>query len=320
MPYDFPSSPVDGQVYDNFVYSSAKQSWVLADSVEALGPRVANAERLAPIGSIHMFAGSTAPRGYLLCEGQAVSRDEFARLFTQTGTTYGVGNGSTTFNLPDLRGRTVAGVQSAVPLGTATITIASPAVVTEPAHGLSTGQIVSFTTTGALPTGVVVGTRYWAIVLNADTFRLATSLANAFSGTAINTSGTQSGTHTAFRDNYALGQAGGAETHAMAVTELPSHTHGQNSHNHFYEGTTSTDGNHAHNYSINLSTAVFTQAGGTGMDRRGSNNALTTADGNHSHTLSGTTGGVAAGNQNTGSSSPHNNLQPYNTVNYIIKF
>ena len=47
--------------------------------------------------------------GWLLCYGQAVSRTTYASLFTALGTTYGVGDGSTTFNLPDLRGRTIAG-------------------------------------------------------------------------------------------------------------------------------------------------------------------------------------------------------------------
>ena len=77
MPYDFPASPVNGQVYDNFVYVLAKQSWVSADSPEALEARVSNAELLVPVGSMHQFAGSQAPQGYLLCEGQAISRTDF---------------------------------------------------------------------------------------------------------------------------------------------------------------------------------------------------------------------------------------------------
>jgi microcystin-dependent protein len=58
-----------------------------------------------PTGSVFPFAGSSAPGGYLLCAGQAVSRTTYAALFTLLSTTYGVGDGSTTFNLPDLRGR-----------------------------------------------------------------------------------------------------------------------------------------------------------------------------------------------------------------------
>lgn len=60
-------------------------------------------------GTVLPFAGSAAPNGWLLCYGQAISRTTYATLFTVLGTTYGVGDGSTTFNLPDLRGRVAAG-------------------------------------------------------------------------------------------------------------------------------------------------------------------------------------------------------------------
>jgi microcystin-dependent protein len=62
-----------------------------------------------PTGAVLDFAGSTAPGGFLLCYGQAISRTDFANLFSVIGTTYGSGDGSTTFNLPDFRGRVVAG-------------------------------------------------------------------------------------------------------------------------------------------------------------------------------------------------------------------
>jgi microcystin-dependent protein len=55
------------------------------------------------------YAGATAPSGWLLCAGQAVSRSTYADLFTAISTTYGAGDGSTTFNLPDLRGRVAVG-------------------------------------------------------------------------------------------------------------------------------------------------------------------------------------------------------------------
>lgn len=62
-----------------------------------------------PVGSVVDFAGSTAPATWLLCFGQAVSRTDYASLFAVIGTTFGAGNGSTTFNLPDARGRVSAG-------------------------------------------------------------------------------------------------------------------------------------------------------------------------------------------------------------------
>ena len=63
-------------------------------------------------GMIQMFAGSTAPTGWLMCDGSAVSRTTYAKLFSVIGTTYGTGDGSTTFNLPDLRGRMPLGSSS----------------------------------------------------------------------------------------------------------------------------------------------------------------------------------------------------------------
>ena len=63
----------------------------------------------AMAGIIQMFAGATAPDGWLICDGSAVSRTTYATLFAAIGTTWGAGNGSTTFNLPDLRGRAPIG-------------------------------------------------------------------------------------------------------------------------------------------------------------------------------------------------------------------
>lgn len=64
---------------------------------------------VAPIGMIIDFAGLTIPAGWLLCYGQAVSRTTYSLLFDALGTTFGSGDGSTTFNLPDFRGRVAAG-------------------------------------------------------------------------------------------------------------------------------------------------------------------------------------------------------------------
>lgn len=62
-----------------------------------------------PTGSVTAYAGTAAPTGWLICDGAAVSRSTYAALFAVLGTAYGSGNGTTTFNLPDLRGRAVFG-------------------------------------------------------------------------------------------------------------------------------------------------------------------------------------------------------------------
>lgn len=71
-----------------------------------------------PAGIVMSFAGSDAPEGWLLCDGSAVSRTDYADLFTVIGTTYGSGDGETTFNLPNLSGRVAIGVSNSHALGT----------------------------------------------------------------------------------------------------------------------------------------------------------------------------------------------------------
>lgn len=66
----------------------------------------------APTGAIMDYGGSSAPSGWVLCNGSAISRTTFSALFAVIGTTYGAGDGSTTFNVPDLRGRVSVGLGS----------------------------------------------------------------------------------------------------------------------------------------------------------------------------------------------------------------
>lgn len=75
--------------------------WLKAQ-VEALTTALASAG--APTGQLADFAMNDAPTGWLECDGSAVSRTDYADLFSAIGTVWGEGNGSTTFNLPDMRG------------------------------------------------------------------------------------------------------------------------------------------------------------------------------------------------------------------------
>ena len=63
-----------------------------------------------PVGTILPYPSEEAPSGWLICDGREVSRTKYARLFAVIGTRFGAGDGSTTFNLPDLRGRTCVGL------------------------------------------------------------------------------------------------------------------------------------------------------------------------------------------------------------------
>lgn len=85
--------------------SALADSGVIVNEAASLPP----APPMVPTGAYFPFAGSVAPEGFLLAQGQAVSRTDQAALFAVIGTTYGAGNGTTTFNLPDLRQRVPVG-------------------------------------------------------------------------------------------------------------------------------------------------------------------------------------------------------------------
>ena len=173
---------------------------------------------LLPVGAVFPYGGTSAPSGYLLCYGQAVSRTTYADLFTAIGTTYGTGDGSTTFNLPDLRGRVVAGkddmggssadrltdaddglngdtlgdtgggetqtlVTGNLPAYTPTGTVSAPSVQVSGAQAISAfsgSSAVNFTASGA------------ATVYPTGSMGAVTATAPTFTGTA------QGGTSTAF--------------------------------------------------------------------------------------------------------------------------
>ena len=105
-------------------------------------------------GIVEMYAGATAPTGYLLCDGAAVSRSTYSALFAITSTTYGAGNGSTTFNVPNLSGRMVMGAGTGTglnasgtgaPSGTAQTARTRGQWLGEETHLLTTAELASHT-------------------------------------------------------------------------------------------------------------------------------------------------------------------------------
>lgn len=94
-------------VYCSFL-NGASGAWLLLNPIEpAVSP-----------GTGAPYFGGTVPNGWLLCDGTAVSRTTYSALFAAIGTTWGAGNGSTTFNLPDARNDFLRGASGTVPLGT----------------------------------------------------------------------------------------------------------------------------------------------------------------------------------------------------------
>lgn len=134
---------------------------------------------------------------------------------------------------------------------TVTISIATPAVVGWVAHGLYDGATFRMATTGALPTGVAAGSDYFVAVIDADTFKLSTSLANQVVGTFINTTGSQSGTHSA--SNFTTARGTGAGTTELELlnglwVNKNDITNGPLARRGLYVGSILTDGNSQANW------------------------------------------------------------------------
>lgn len=171
-----------------------------------------------PTGIVQMYTGSTAPTGWLLCDGSLVSKTAYAALYTLLGSTFGTET-TTQFYLPDMRGRS--------PLGVGT------------GSGLSA---------------------------------------------------------------RALGGSGGAETHTLSISEMPSHNHG---------GLTDwMNQNWSHSHSINFNNS----ANGSGMAQESGQGVVdgtystNSADVNHKHSITSEGGGGG-----------HNNMHPFLVMNFIIK-
>lgn len=132
---------------------------------------ILDSANIAP-GDIRMSASVDVPTGWAECDGSAITRAGNPLMFARYAH-----------------------------ISTVTMTIASPCVVTWTANGLRNGMPVKFSTSGALPTGLTAGTTYYVINKSTNTFNVATTPG----GAAINTSGSQSGTHTGIVAPYGDG-------------------------------------------------------------------------------------------------------------------
>ncbi len=197
-------------------------------------------------GEMLLWPGTAPPDGWLFCDGAAISRVDFAALFTVIGILYGGGDGSTTFNLPDLKGKVAVGY-----------------------HG-------------------------------------ADGLFDV------------------------LGETGGEKTHSLTTSEMPTHTHVQNSHSHTVSATVNTAGDHSHYIKWYSGEYISLSGNGSGESSSGYRTGYTSGTvyheatkaasaGGHSHGVNVSLGGSAAVCQSAGVNGSHNNLQPYVVLNYIIK-
>jgi microcystin-dependent protein len=248
MAINFPNSPSDGDIFGNYAYDISIPGWRKVPE---------NAASL-PAGTIVQWPGATAPANWLICDGAAISRTEYASLFAAIGVQYGAGNGTTTFNLPNLKGRVAVGFDAS-----------------------------------------------------------------------------QS-------EFDVLGETGGAKTHTLTTSQMPSHTHVQDSHNHTQDSHNHTQNSHNHTQNAHSHTLLANSQvlGWSGVGGGGGIGAPTNAVANGSggvtvgtssvtptnqattatnNSTTATNQATTATNQNTGGGEAHNNLQPYIVLNYIIK-
>ncbi len=137
---------------------------------------------IVPSGTIVAFGNTTAPTGWLACNDAAISRSTYARLFATIGTSFGVGDGSSNFNVPDLRDRVPLGYGSNMTsLGAATTGIAASAVMAS-----------ANKTDATTPTGTT-GSTTQSVSTTTATF--ATSAKDSSQSTAVTAVNTSAHTH-----------------------------------------------------------------------------------------------------------------------------
>lgn len=255
------------------------------DFEEALGLSFA-----FPTGIVLPYAGNAAPTGWLFADGSAVSSITYPALAAVVGTTFNNGSEAPdTFRLPDMRGRTPVGAGAAA-TKVAKVVSRSGNVLTlsgindTNSNEFQTGSPVVYNVTGTTIGGLVNGTTYYIRRTGNKTISLSTSQSNAVNGSVITLSSDGAGdrTFTLSLTARPLGETGGEERHSLITAEQASHAH----------SPTSGAANWIHNQTNNPGVAQTNfgngQLGASAMNSSG-------------------------GNQD------HNIMQPFVSLNYIIK-
>ena len=236
-------------------------------------------------GMAMVWPGVAEPPGWLFCFGQEVSRTTYANLFTAISTAYGAGDGSTTFNLPDYRDRTVIGRGDMGGTGANRLSVTITGTTTA-----GSAVVTGLSSTAGIAVGML------AIGANIPAGRTIASIDSATqvtsnSGTSV-TAGSAS-IRFASIDSHTLGATGGTNTHTLSEPELALHGHPYRA-SYISQSTANSDvnGGFMHNNSSVSNQAAFT---GTPSNTQGQG-------------IGGSGGGRA-----------HNNVQPSIVANWIIK-
>ena len=182
-----------------------------------------------PAGVIWDYAISTAPTGWLSCNGSSISQTTYPVLFAVIGSTWGLGkNDNSTFSLPDLRGRVLVGFGSGgdLELVTSKAAAANAIPVSSNATRWITGQEVIVSSYGGGYTGLPAGgSTSYVIRINATSISFASTLSAAQNLTATTISGTGSVILSTLYTQRTIAELGGEQAHAMNLNELLKHAH-----------------------------------------------------------------------------------------------
>ena len=297
----------------------------------------------APTGAIFMWGTSSAPTGHLLCNGSAVSRTTYSTLYSVLSTTFGVGDGSTTFNLPNFNGSMPIGATGSTSssfVGTisgTTLTVAS-------GSGIAINQVLSGTSGTSITTAnIVAGTKYQIVSTTGTTTAQWVALGAADTPTAgqtfVATTAGSVGTGTVYPviasgttiTGFVSGTFGAAGVYTVSISQTINSLTIAGAQSALALGSTggaATTGltaaslpNHVHTanvtdptHSHSLSPAI------TGVTSSGGGSYF----GGGTQGLSGTavvanSTGITVANSNTGSNTAISTISPYLGIYFIIK-
>lgn len=268
--------------------SHADQHANVNDAVEALEAKVGvngsavttsldyKVTNLVPVGAVILYGGgTTAPNGYLICNGAAVSRTTYAALFSAIGTRYGVGDGSTTFNVPSMSTKvpygTVADTRSATTFATGTPSsnhthnATTSNASANHTHNTTTGtQSANHSHNGTSGNASANHSHNsnWTVTVGYDTVNHTHSYQKSTgSNTGATTGGIDNSHQHTWNANLTTGGDGASHTHNTTTgAESANHTHngtsGIESQSHSHNITTEADSS-THTHTVNIVEFIY---------------------------------------------------------------
>lgn len=251
----------------------------MADNLNYSRVRSESDATITPVGTILPWSQATAPFGFLKCDGSAVSRATYADLFDVIGTTYGVGDGSTTFNLPNLTSRTLVGANTTTNIGQ------TAGSVDTTAAGFSLNQNLATQNTQNLAAAVTEN----LAVQTTENLSVQTTQNLGIQVTENLALQVTENLAAASTQNLVGNVSGNVANHTLTTGEIPTHNHPGSSHMGAFNGPYSNTAQTRHTGTGNSGNTGSSTAHGHNHNLGGS------VTGNATHTLTGNVTGNVAG-------------------------